>query len=74
MHFIFLRNKNVFYCCRPDKALQDIVYKLVPGLFHSEMQRRQQFYKEHPQRGNILYLYFNKTSISVIYSIFNDFI
>ncbi|XP_039275567.1 LOW QUALITY PROTEIN: protein suppressor 2 of zeste-like [Nilaparvata lugens] len=31
-----------------DKTLQDIVYKLVPGLFHSEMRRRQEFYKKHP--------------------------
>lgn len=41
----------MFYCCRPDKALQDIVYKLVPGLFHSEMKRRQEFYQKHPHRG-----------------------
>ncbi|KAJ9589063.1 hypothetical protein L9F63_017657, partial [Diploptera punctata] len=34
----------------PDKALQDIVYKLVPGLFHSEMRRRQEFYVKHPER------------------------
>jgi hypothetical protein len=37
--------------CRPDKALQDIVYKLVPGLFHAEMRRRLEFYAEHPDRG-----------------------
>lgn len=42
----------MFYCCRPDKALQDIVYKLVPGLFHSEMKRRQEFYQKHPHRGD----------------------
>ncbi|CAH1402692.1 unnamed protein product [Nezara viridula] len=36
---------------RPDKTLQDIVYKLVPGLFHNEMQRRRDFYKDHPYRG-----------------------
>ncbi|XP_050524595.1 polycomb group protein Psc-like [Daktulosphaira vitifoliae] len=35
---------------KPDKALQDIVYKLVPGLFHSEMKRRQEFYQKHPHR------------------------
>ncbi|KAF0762037.1 polycomb group protein Psc-like [Aphis craccivora] len=34
----------------PDKALQDIVYKLVPGLYHSEMKRRQEFYQKHPHR------------------------
>ncbi|XP_053624118.1 polycomb group protein Psc-like [Plodia interpunctella] len=31
-----------------DKALQDIVYKLVPGLFQREMDRRQQFYASRP--------------------------
>lgn len=31
-----------------DKALQDIVYKLVPELFLKEMHRRQTFYAEHP--------------------------
>ncbi|CAB3231180.1 unnamed protein product [Arctia plantaginis] len=31
-----------------DKALQDIVYKLVPGLFQKEMERRQQFYSSRP--------------------------
>lgn len=29
---------------RPDKLLQRLVYKAVPGLFHSELQRRKQFY------------------------------
>ncbi|KAG7311633.1 hypothetical protein JYU34_002681 [Plutella xylostella] len=33
---------------KPDKALQDIVYKLVPGLFQREMERRQQFYASRP--------------------------
>ncbi|KAJ2953532.1 hypothetical protein O0L34_g1134 [Tuta absoluta] len=31
-----------------DKALQDIVYKLVPGLFQREMERRQTFYASRP--------------------------
>lgn len=43
----------IFFFRRPDKALQDIVYKLVPGLYHSEMKRRQEFYQKHPHRGNI---------------------
>lgn len=34
---------------RPDKALQDIVYKLVPGLFEREMERRRMFYEKHPK-------------------------
>ncbi|KAK5850200.1 hypothetical protein PBY51_014468 [Eleginops maclovinus] len=33
---------------RSDKTLQDIVYKLVPGLFKNEMKRRRDFYSEHP--------------------------
>ncbi|XP_012683426.2 polycomb complex protein BMI-1-B [Clupea harengus] len=33
---------------RSDKTLQDIVYKLVPGLFKTEMKRRRDFYAEHP--------------------------
>ncbi|CAL4179906.1 unnamed protein product, partial [Meganyctiphanes norvegica] len=32
---------------RPDKTLQDIVYKLVPGLYQHEMCRRREFYKCH---------------------------
>uniref|UniRef100_A0A2S2QP72 Polycomb complex protein BMI-1 n=1 Tax=Sipha flava TaxID=143950 RepID=A0A2S2QP72_9HEMI len=48
---------------KPDKALQDIVYKLVPGLFHSEMKRRQNFYKEHPHRD--MHLHPESRGISV---------
>ncbi|KAB0794630.1 hypothetical protein PPYR_11469 [Photinus pyralis] len=33
---------------RPDKTLQDIVYKLVPRLFQNEMCRRREFYTSHP--------------------------
>ncbi|WAQ94235.1 BMI1B-like protein [Mya arenaria] len=33
---------------RLDHTLQDIVYKLVPGLFQSEMRRRREFYKGYP--------------------------
>ncbi|KAM4705174.1 polycomb complex protein BMI-1 [Rhinophrynus dorsalis] len=33
---------------RADKTLQDIVYKLVPGLFKNEMKRRRDFYAAHP--------------------------
>ncbi|XP_069156089.1 mucin-2 [Procambarus clarkii] len=36
---------------REDRTLQDVVFKLVPGLFHSEMNRRFCFYKEHPEAG-----------------------
>ncbi|CAG9831081.1 unnamed protein product [Diabrotica balteata] len=34
---------------RPDKTIQDIVYKLVPRLFQNEMQRRRDFYDSHPE-------------------------
>lgn len=30
---------------RPDRTLQDIVYKLVPGLFENEEKRREDFYR-----------------------------
>nr|CAD7429999.1 unnamed protein product [Timema monikensis] len=41
----------VSYSETPDKTLQDMVYKLVPGLFHSEMKRRRDFYiKQHPDQ------------------------
>lgn len=33
---------------RSDKTLQDIVYKLVPGLFHNEMKRRRELYASQP--------------------------
>ncbi|KAI5749829.1 hypothetical protein M8J76_010528 [Diaphorina citri] len=35
---------------KPDKTLQDIIYKIVPGLFHSEMKRRREHYKKMPDR------------------------
>lgn len=39
---------------KPDKTLQDIVYKLVPGLYRDEMRRRQEFYVKYPNRGTYL--------------------
>ncbi|CAG0905180.1 unnamed protein product, partial [Darwinula stevensoni] len=33
----------------PDQTLQTLVYKLVPGLYQTEMRRRRQYYSEHPQ-------------------------
>lgn len=33
---------------RADKALQDIVYKVVPGLYRTEMQNRVRFYNSNP--------------------------
>ncbi|BFZ02128.1 hypothetical protein BsWGS_05167 [Bradybaena similaris] len=32
---------------RSDKLLQDLVYKLVPGLYKDEMKRRREFYTRH---------------------------
>ncbi|XP_076240752.1 uncharacterized protein LOC143183172 [Calliopsis andreniformis] len=37
---------------KADKALQDIVYKLVPGLYHKEMRKRREFYKRHPEHAD----------------------
>nr|CAH7748336.1 unnamed protein product [Callosobruchus chinensis] len=34
---------------RPDKTIQDMVYKLVPRLFQNETQRRREFYESHPE-------------------------
>ncbi|KAM7301901.1 polycomb complex protein BMI-1 [Ixodes scapularis] len=34
---------------RSDQTLQDIVYKLVPGLFKNEMRRRREFYSRLPE-------------------------
>ncbi|KAJ3651159.1 hypothetical protein Zmor_017215 [Zophobas morio] len=35
-------------CLKLDKTLQDIVYKLVPGLFVKEMYRRKEFFQNRP--------------------------
>ncbi|XP_032683107.1 mucin-5AC-like isoform X2 [Odontomachus brunneus] len=37
---------------KSDKTLQDIVYKLVPGLYHKEMRKRREFYKKHPEHAD----------------------
>lgn len=53
---------------RSDKTLQDIVYKLVPGLYHSEMQRRRDFYAKNPDEGEFqlmnIYKYKHTSSFS----------
>uniref|UniRef100_A0A8C5Q5T5 Polycomb group RING finger protein 2 n=1 Tax=Leptobrachium leishanense TaxID=445787 RepID=A0A8C5Q5T5_9ANUR len=36
---------------RSDKILQDIVYKLVPGLFRGEMKRRRDFYASYAREA-----------------------
>ncbi|KAL7286231.1 hypothetical protein TKK_0019487 [Trichogramma kaykai] len=34
---------------KPDLILQDIVYKLVPGCYQNEMQKRKEFYAKNPE-------------------------
>lgn len=46
---IGLNNTVRFFFNRLDKTLQDVVYKLVPGLFIKEMQRRKEFYQRRPE-------------------------
>ncbi|CAM1322016.1 BMI1 (predicted) [Pycnogonum litorale] len=38
---------------RPDKTLQDIVYKIVPGLYKTEMKNRRDFYSTHKQQDPV---------------------
>ncbi|CAG0889347.1 unnamed protein product [Cyprideis torosa] len=42
---------------KPDKTMQDIVYKLVPGLYLSEMRRRREFYADLQNKGAGIYLH-----------------
>lgn len=37
---------------RVDRTLQNVVYKLTPGLFKDEMRKRREFYAEHPGAAN----------------------
>ncbi|GAB6020496.1 Polycomb group ring finger [Chamberlinius hualienensis] len=39
---------------KSDTTLQDMVYKLVPGLFKSEMKRRRDFYSAHPEEAALV--------------------
>nr|CAX73185.1 Polycomb complex protein BMI-1 [Schistosoma japonicum] len=44
-----LLHKTKPHCAiRPDRALQAIVYKLIPNLFEKEMLCRRKFYEAHP--------------------------
>ncbi|CAI2729844.1 unnamed protein product [Schistosoma spindalis] len=44
-----LLHKTKPHCAiRPDRALQSIVYKLIPNLFEKEMLCRRKFYEDHP--------------------------
>lgn len=50
-----LRGDLIWLCCylfnRPDTQLQTLVYKLVPGLYSKEMQRREDFYRTTGDRA-----------------------
>ncbi|UXI17832.1 hypothetical protein NH340_JMT03775 [Sarcoptes scabiei] len=37
---------------RSDPTLQDIVYKLVPGLFKNEMMRRKEYFMRYPEKAS----------------------
>lgn len=43
---ITIQNRNPYKAIKPDKTLQDIVYKLIPGLYDIEMKQRRVFYRE----------------------------
>ncbi|XP_026677820.1 polycomb group protein Psc isoform X2 [Diaphorina citri] len=38
---------------RPDTRLQNVVYKLIPGLYEKEMQRRQMFFSSTPIQNSL---------------------
>jgi hypothetical protein len=42
---IIIQSRSPFSAIKPDKVLQDIVYKLVPGLYDIEMKQRRDFYR-----------------------------
>lgn len=44
---VTIQRQSSLSAIRSDKVLQDIVYKLIPGLYDDEMRRRREFYKEH---------------------------
>ena len=46
-----IHKTNPLFGIRSDKTLQDIVYKLVPGLHKDEMIRRQSFFRNYPPKG-----------------------
>ncbi|TGZ58066.1 hypothetical protein CRM22_009769 [Opisthorchis felineus] len=43
-----LHKTRPHYAIRPDRALQAMVYKLIPNLFEKEMSCRREFFKDHP--------------------------
>lgn len=43
---VLIHETQPLHNLRPDRAIQDIVYKLVPGLYQRESERRELFYNE----------------------------
>lgn len=44
-----IRETKPFQNIRPDPTLQDIVYKMIPGLYEKEMDRRKKWYLKNPK-------------------------
>lgn len=51
MRWLQVHKTKPLLSLREDRTLQDVVFKLVPGLFQSEMNRRLGFYTQHPEAG-----------------------
>lgn len=43
-----IKDKRYLNRLKPDTTIQNIVYKLVPGLYEKEMARRRRFYSDRP--------------------------
>ncbi|KAK7479866.1 hypothetical protein BaRGS_00028856, partial [Batillaria attramentaria] len=48
---VLIHKKRPWQNIRLDHTLQNAVYKIVPGLFKREMQRRRDFYEKNPPPG-----------------------
>ncbi|XP_025093894.1 mucin-5AC-like isoform X2 [Pomacea canaliculata] len=48
---VLIHKKRPWQNIRLDHTLQNAVYKVVPGLFRNEMQRRRDYYEKHPPPG-----------------------
>ncbi|XP_041366550.1 polycomb complex protein BMI-1-like [Gigantopelta aegis] len=49
---VLIHKKRPWQNIRPDHVLQNVVYKMVPGLFKTEMKRRREFYNNRPCTGS----------------------
>ena len=52
--WLVFRSKTINYFGRHDQTMQDLVYKLVRGVFGKEMKRRRDFYAAHPEPGRLV--------------------